>query len=166
MFLISPFNQILKLSSKLFFILILIIILLITTFCFGSFCIIGFFLNIYNSIFDWLRIELLEFSNQRFLFSTTISGFYLFIANNNPCKFLKDSSCEPKRCSSTFCFATHVLSYNILYLQCNFISSCMLATFIKRYLNNKGWYNINNKICIKLMMVFLDKSRNKYVWPF
>jgi len=48
--------------------------------------------------------------------STTIPRFVFFIANNNLSKFSKHSSCKQKRCSSTFCFTTHVLSYDILYL--------------------------------------------------
>ena len=49
--------------------------------------------------------------------STTIPGFNLFVINNNNLdNFSKNFSYEPKRCSSTFCFAAHAFSYDILNL--------------------------------------------------
>jgi len=47
--------------------------------------------------------------------SMTVSGFDSFIANNLG-NFSNDSLRKPKRCSMTFCFATHALSYKFLYL--------------------------------------------------
>jgi hypothetical protein len=48
--------------------------------------------------------------------SVIVPEYNLFITNNNLGNFSKNSSCEPKRCSIMFNFATHALSYDILYL--------------------------------------------------
>ena len=64
--------------------------------------------------------------------STLISIFNSFVANNNLYNLSKDSLCELKRWLNTFYFATHASSHDILYFQCNFISSGMLATDIER----------------------------------
>ena len=50
------------------------------------------------------------------VYSTNVLEFDSFIVDNNLGNFLKDSLCELKRCSMTFCFATHALSYETLYL--------------------------------------------------
>jgi ATP-dependent Zn protease len=64
--------------------------------------------------------------------STTILEFDFFIANNSLEDFSNDSLCKQNRCSSTFCFSTQILLYNILYQWWNFILFYMFVFIIQR----------------------------------